>query len=236
MLSDFYHSLTSCKTSAAVGVLFVRAIEDEGFVYCAGRSFFPARTDGSFKLLFRNWPEARSAVSDSRGMTAQNAIIREARRRMSPFTWDDIRAAASMTAADAENWEHAMSFGLRNGFVQPIHGPGGYLGVISASTREKATDLRPDWQFRLRLLALCAHDQAANLSGARPLSNPAERLSPRELETLRWVADGKTDKEIGAILAISATTVRFHIDRARLKLEARTRAQAVARMAFFGLL
>jgi len=236
MLADFCHSLTSCRTPAAVGALFVRAIEDEGFVYCAGRSLYPAGSDGGFRILFRNWPEARAAMSDSRGLTAQNAIIREARRRMSPFTWEDIRTAATATRAEAENWEHAMSFGLRNGFVQPVHGPGGYLGVISASTREKAADLRPDWQVRLRLLALCAHDQAANLSGARPLANPAERLSPRELETLRWVADGRTDAEIGAILAISATTVRFHVDRARVKLEARTRAQAVARLAFFGLL
>src|ERR1700737_2334161 len=61
------------------------------------------------------------------------------------------------------------------------------------------------------------------------------RLSARELECLRWVAAGKTDWEISVILSISAATVRFHLDRARAKLGARTRAQAVARLVLHGL-
>jgi len=60
-------------------------------------------------------------------------------------------------------------------------------------------------------------------------------LTPRELECMRWVANGKTDWEIGKILSISQSTVRFHLDRARLKLNAKTRAQAAARLVLGGL-
>ena len=52
---------------------------------------------------------------------------------------------------------------------------------------------------------------------------------------MRWVAAGKTDWEIGTILSISATTVKFHVNRARAKLGARMRAQAAARLVLYGL-
>jgi LuxR family quorum sensing-dependent transcriptional regulator len=54
-------------------------------------------------------------------------------------------------------------------------------------------------------------------------------LSPREFECLRWVALGKTDDEIGTILAIAPRTVRFHILNTKAKLGVETRVQAIAK-------
>ena len=53
-------------------------------------------------------------------------------------------------------------------------------------------------------------------------------LTVRERDALTWVAAGKSDWEIAAILGLSQTTVRFHVDNARKKLGAVNRAQAVA--------
>ena len=55
-------------------------------------------------------------------------------------------------------------------------------------------------------------------------------MTPRERESLGFVADGKTDWEISVILGVSEATVRFHVDNARRKLGATNRAQAVARL------
>ena len=67
------------------------------------------------------------------------------------------------------------------------------------------------------------------------LSEPADdttpRLTPRERDCLTFVAEGKSDWEISVILSVSESTARFHIDNARRKLGAVTRAQAVARLA-----
>ena len=65
--------------------------------------------------------------------------------------------------------------------------------------------------------------------------SPADKISPRELECLRWVANGKTDAEIAEILSISEATVKFHVNGARRKLGARNRAQATARLVLSGL-
>ena len=54
-------------------------------------------------------------------------------------------------------------------------------------------------------------------------------LSARQAECLRWVAQGKTDPEIGIILDISPRTVRFHLDKAKDKLKVMTRVQAVTK-------
>lgn len=53
-------------------------------------------------------------------------------------------------------------------------------------------------------------------------------LSPREGEVLHWVAEGKTNQEIGLILGISARTVQTHLEHVFAKLGVVSRAQAVA--------
>ena len=57
------------------------------------------------------------------------------------------------------------------------------------------------------------------------------QLNDREVETLTWVARGKTSTEIAQILGLTKRTVDFHIDNARTKLGAATRTQAVIKAA-----
>jgi len=56
----------------------------------------------------------------------------------------------------------------------------------------------------------------------------AEVLSPRELQVVRGVADGLTNKAIALQLGISDHTVKFHLASAMSKLGAASRAEAVA--------
>jgi DNA-binding NarL/FixJ family response regulator len=52
------------------------------------------------------------------------------------------------------------------------------------------------------------------------------QLNDREIETLTWVARGKTSLEISQILGLSKRTVDFHMDNARNKLGVSTRTEA----------
>jgi DNA-binding NarL/FixJ family response regulator len=61
-------------------------------------------------------------------------------------------------------------------------------------------------------------------------------LNDREVETLTWVARGKTSAEIAKILGLSKRTIDFHIDNARSKLGAATRTEAVMKAADGGLI
>jgi DNA-binding CsgD family transcriptional regulator len=66
----------------------------------------------------------------------------------------------------------------------------------------------------------------APLENRRQVSDPG--FSPREKEALNWVKAGKTTWEISMILSISERTVKFHIQNILRKVQATTRAQAVA--------
>ena len=64
--------------------------------------------------------------------------------------------------------------------------------------------------------------------GARSTKGGSARLSPRELEVARMVAEGLTNREIGARLFISERTVDGHLEHIREKLGVNTRAQITA--------
>jgi DNA-binding NarL/FixJ family response regulator len=61
-------------------------------------------------------------------------------------------------------------------------------------------------------------------------------LNDREIEILTWVARGKTSQQIARKLRMSKRTVDFHIDNARVKLGAQTRAAAAIKAAIGGLI
>jgi DNA-binding CsgD family transcriptional regulator len=54
-------------------------------------------------------------------------------------------------------------------------------------------------------------------------------LTAREAEVLAWVAEGKTNGEIGAILGARRRTVSKHLERVFAKLGVETRTAAAAR-------
>ncbi|MFQ6329799.1 response regulator [Nocardia sp. NBC_01009] len=54
-------------------------------------------------------------------------------------------------------------------------------------------------------------------------------LSPREIEVLRLVADGRSNREIAKELFLSETTVKSHLVHIYAKLGVRSRTSAVAR-------
>src|SRR5260370_39970468 len=57
---------------------------------------------------------------------------------------------------------------------------------------------------------------------------PAEELTPREVEVLRLLAEGKPNKLIGAGLAITEVTVKSHVQSLFRKLNVLSRTEAIA--------
>ena len=63
-------------------------------------------------------------------------------------------------------------------------------------------------------------------SGRSTTQNPLEALAPQERRVLAEVAQGRTDKEVGAKLGLSTKTARNYLDRIFSKLNVRTRTEA----------
>ncbi|MFG1941399.1 AAA family ATPase [Nonomuraea sp. NPDC048826] len=81
----------------------------------------------------------------------------------------------------------------------------------------------------LRAAPLVAEIEALSRRvGAQRQQEPSELLTPRELEVLRLVALGRTNRDIAQQLFISAKTVSVHVSNILAKLGVTTRGEAAA--------
>jgi DNA-binding CsgD family transcriptional regulator len=83
---------------------------------------------------------------------------------------------------------------------------------------------------RLAFERLGAAPDAARLATVIPVAptGTAHRLSPREVQVLRLVAEGRTNKAIASRLVLSEKTVDRHVSNILSKLDVPSRAAATA--------
>lgn len=146
-----------------------------------------------------------------------------------PYFWHDLtpKTALDPKAAIVMN-EARAEFRMHDGFCIPIHGLDGVAGLVSLAAEEKEWDLLGQEQAALHLIGLYAYEAVRRIKRPRP-AGPRIRLSPRERDCVRWLSEGKTAWEIGAILGVSADTVRTYVKAAARKLDTHSQAHLVAR-------
>ncbi|MEM7500335.1 MAG: response regulator transcription factor, partial [Pseudomonadota bacterium] len=89
--------------------------------------------------------------------------------------------------------------------------------------------------FSLVYLGRTASDAVLTRVAAATTEPPGQRLAsslkltPREGEVLGWLADGKANRDIAAILGLSPRTVNKHLEQIYAKLEVENRTAAVAK-------
>lgn len=104
--------------------------------------------------------------------------------------------------------------------------PGAFPDVEAVLPRASAP---PQIDAALRAAVAGLHVRVHE-DGFAPLEEvSAPLLTPRELEVLRAVGDGLSNKEVARRFGISAHTVKFHLEAVFAKLNASTRAEAVAK-------
>lgn len=106
-------------------------------------------------------------------------------------------------------------------------GAKGYVAKQSAGTElVRAIKLALNDRYYVTPLA---QKEALEATGLNPQRNPAEmfgaHLTPRQREVLQLVAEGKTTKQISALLNISPKTVEFHRNSLMDELGVRTTAE-----------
>jgi len=87
----------------------------------------------------------------------------------------------------------------------------------------------------LRRLAGEGKRTTGSLPGQQPEPLP-EPLTPRELEVLRFLAQGQTNRQISRQLVVSPATVKVHVEHILAKLGVSDRTQAAVRASEAGLL
>ena len=124
-------------------------------------------------------------------------------------------------------------FGMKTSAVMPLHSLEGERFLLQFDGERP-----PVGQSELNelgMIALHAFDVFEKLRRAERFTLPGP-LSARELEVVRWTAQGKTSVEIGRILSLSDHTVNAHMTNAIKKMDCVNRTQLVAKAIRLGLI
>lgn len=123
----------------------------------------------------------------------------------------------------------ASDYGLKTGYSYGLKTKSGNSASLF-SFGGRSMKKRPRTSDILRRVVPHLHQALVRivtpLETQRRVSDPG--LTFREKEVLNWVKAGKTTWEISVILSISERTVKFHVRNILEKVQATTRAQAVA--------
>lgn len=226
-------SLLICDSATELFQRVTAMARELGFDYCAYGIRMPLPVSSPRTEMFNNYPGAWQACYLEQNYLAVDPTVAQGVRSTMPFVWSD-----ELFATARNLWEDARGHGLEYGWVQSCRDARGISGMLTLA--RAGEDLSsgelcaktPEMSW----LAQTAHVGMARCLTDKLLPEAAVTLSSREVEVLRWTAEGKTSNEVADILKIAERTVNFHINNAMLKLNANNKTAAVIRASVLGLL
>jgi DNA-binding CsgD family transcriptional regulator len=201
---------------------------------------------GAYLLLDRSQPGRTVAIMDfgvpaelaetyaAHGDTANDPIARIALATGRPQLRSRVNALVGLTRDERAMMDAMDGEEPYDVLVFPLYGPHGQAAIASL-----IYPVEPDPAFdsnwtELHMLAQAAHLKALELR--QRMINPPHELSQREVEILRWVAQGKSNSAIADILGISRGTVDTYLRRVFDKLGVTDRTSAAVKGVAFGLI
>jgi DNA-binding CsgD family transcriptional regulator len=187
-------------------------------------------------IAIDNTPQAYSNTYADRDSQRRDPVMQHCKHATVPIVWSQ---ATYVDRGLGDMWEQQASWGYRNGIAMALHMPEGRHFLFGVDRPDALPGQAIELQrivADLQLFAVHAQDAAIRL--LLPLANQPEqpKLTPRELEALRWTMDGKTAWEVGKVLGISERTVNFHINNSIHKLNCVNKQQAVVKALRLGLI
>ncbi len=184
-----------------------------------------------------NTPEAWTNASRDPKNYKRDPVLRRLRNSGLPFIYDQ---GLYVDEGAGDLWEMQAPYGFRTGIAMAMHLPGGrhfLLGVDRAQALPGSTSEVNRMVADICLLAVHAQETAVRVLLHEPQpETPVPRLTPRELEILRWTKEGKSAWAVGQILAMSESTVQTHLRNVRRKMGVSSKHQAILRAISLGLI
>lgn len=226
---DTLEALLACTTPeelrGAVGE-YAKRLGFESWVYAANPN-----GQNAAPYVLSAYPAAWLKRYVEKGHLGIDPVVMHCREHTTPLVWSADGPVGERNRRCPSFFHDAVDFGLKSGISTPVHGLGCQWGLLSvAGSEARVTDRRAQLHqiAGVQLLATFTHEVGHRFA-TTPQTAASVHLTARELECLRWAAEGKTGWEIGRLLGISERTVVFHVENAAHKLGVFGRRQAVAR-------
>lgn len=189
----------------------------------------------------RGWPQELLDFWQSRHAALKMPLYIRCRFENLPFVAspDDKRHRDTTTVSreQARITTVIKSMGVTCFAAVPLHMAKGQVAmVVWAGKRDKGEVGALMSGLEGDLLAIGYHFMRVATHSLQSAVDERSRLTPREWDCARTLAQGYREAEIANIIGISKLTVRFHLDNVVEKFGCKTRAQAIALLAQLGLL
>ena len=226
-------SLLTASTEAEFFDALARVGRELGFEYCAYGMRMPLPLSNPKVHMVNNYSDQWQQRYAEENYLMVDPTVAHGMTSVMPLVWSEPVFHASRAL-----WEDARAHGLNVGWAQSSYdakGVGGLLTLARSNEILSPVELRKN-AAAMSSLVQFAHEGMSRLIAAKRPPEAPITLTAREIEVLRWTADGKTSGEVGQIMNISERTVNFHVNNSLEKLGAANKTACVVKAAMLRLL
>jgi LuxR family quorum-sensing system transcriptional regulator SolR len=225
-------AILSAGTDAALFEVLAKTAREIGFDYCAYGMRMPLPVSNPKTFMLNNYSSAWQERYREENYLAIDPTVAHGARSVLPLIWDE-----PLFRRNPLFWDDVRSHGLEVGWAQSSYDAKGVAGMLTlarAGDKLSESELRAS-ATKMNWLVQVAHEGMTRMVSLRAPSAQIA-LTAREVDVLRWTADGKTSSEVGEIMNISERTVNFHINNSLEKLGAVNKTAGVIKAAMMRLL
>ena len=236
-LSDWHTDQIEYLARCGSEEMLLRRLEQQaaelGFEYFAFGIRSPLPLTRPRVVVHNNYPADWQRRYVEQGYLSTDPSIIKALRSSLPVIWSE-----RLFSENIQLWEEARSCRLKFGWAQSRIDGNGIQSLLTLARSDRAIPQEEVVSKAHRLLWLVSllHQRFLDTLGGTLVPELPAKLVEREVEVLRWTAEGKTSADIAEILRISERTVNFHLNNASAKLGTCNKTAASVKAALLGLI
>ncbi|WP_194790005.1 autoinducer binding domain-containing protein [Pseudomonas sp. UFMG81] len=182
-------------------------------------------------ILHSNYPRGWIEAYRDCNFVSIDPVITQCRKSTLPLLWhDDLYNEVPLLR------EAACAHGLKHGWTQSLYDMRHnecQLSVARPTTPVSNFEL---YEKGAQIMWLCQVLHAVFSEHYLTCNGSAPHLSKRELEVIKWSAEGKIAEDVAKILSLSTSTVNFHIRSVIQKTNTTNKVAAIVNVVRHGLL
>ncbi len=223
---SFAKAIRDCKSLDACGALFRGTIAPYGFdTFACGEVDLDERNRSVFYIV--DWPKRFFDFYIASEFISRDPLIGEIERKKHvPFAWSELLRDKLLADVGRQMLRALAELGWTEGLAVPFLRSERRFGLVSLIGARGP--LLQHEKNGLSIMAMCLHEQARRIGPSLGVALALSALSLRELDALRLVARGHSDKQIAVLLGIAPSTAHEHVEAAKHKLKVKNRAEAAA--------
>lgn len=203
-----------------------------GYDYLTIACIDHVNTEPEFSELLSSYPIEWLSWYQERNFASIDPAIRKASASIAPAAWDTERDDRRSPV-----FGDALLAHIRFGITAIKQRSASTKSLISLSSSKNIAPTLSHHQSSLILIEFLMSVLILSIGaiGQAPENENKFGLTLRELDILKWTADGVSSRKIGDVVGISENTVNFHIKNILLKMDCSNKTMAACKAIRLGI-